>query len=139
MPEVASWILGVEQETDDWSFDVVADSLAAVAADPGGAGRPDVERRFFERLHEPAGGILKLVDVRRDCRQEVVACTETCADDDQLAVVAGEALGDPEAAGAGRVLVVERSELDGPEALDIERVEVLVADEREPAEVVGRI
>ena len=35
----------------------------------------------------------------------------------------------------GRMLVIERPELDGPKPLDVERMEILVADEREPAKV----
>ena len=60
-------------------------------------------------------------------------------DHDQLAVVAGEPLGDPQAAGLRRVLVIKRAQLDGPEPLDIEGMEILMADEGKPAKVPGGV
>ena len=74
--------------------------------------RPDVERRLLESLHQSSGRVLELADVRRHRRQEVLCLAKAGTDHDQFAEVGRQPLGDPEAARARRLFIVERTELD---------------------------
>ena len=68
-----------------------------------------------------------------DCAVEVLRRRHQAgAGDDQVAEVSRQPLGDPQALRRRRILVVERAQLDRPQPLHVERVEILVADEREP-------
>ena len=127
----------VEQECDDRAFDVVADG-SGVRVDAGRAVVPHAGRRLLERLREPSRRLLQLVDPRSNRAEELIRRAQPAAREHQRGVVLGEAFRLPEARRAWRVVVVERPQLDRPQPLRVEGVEVLVADEAEPAMVTVR-
>ena len=122
---------GVQQKAHHGSLDVIADGLVA-AAHAGKAACPHVIRCFFKRLHQPARRLLQGVDVRRQPREILLRPAHPSARQHQVAVVACQPFGDPQAGRAWLLFVVERSQFDRPQPLDVEGMEILMARQPQP-------
>ena len=121
----------IEQERHDVALAVVADGALA-GADARVAVGPDFRGRLLERLHQASGRLLEVGDRRRHRAQKLLGRHQSRAREHQVAQIRRRAFRDPQARRGRRVLVVERAELDRPQPLDVEGVEVLVRDKREP-------
>ena len=125
----------VEQEADHRALGVVADRrvlrilVGAVELDPR------VPRRQRHRLHGPPRRGLQAADLAGQRLQILGFGGDPRPVHREVGVVAGQPFDDPQALGVDLGLVVERPELDGPQALPVPGVEQLVADEAEPAQV----
>ena len=88
--------------------------------------KPGIEARAFRRHQLSPGFGLQLADFLRQPLQELLPAPEARAQQVDVRVVAGHALGKPERARVSLVRVVERPEALRPQALDVPEVEELV-------------
>src|SRR5690606_32799879 len=89
----------------------------------------------FEWLRQPAWRRLQSPYQLRNLFKKLIPADQACAVESKGRIVAGESLRDPQASRVVLRFVVERAEFHRTKALDVPRVEVLVAHERQPAAI----